>query len=123
MAEKNSENALGYAFTWLNSVLKEGKPMFGQMQLANFEGLDGKQPQELASAASAAETADKGLMGAPHYKPVFFCGVKFVRGVNYVFIAEKTQATNPPLRKLVIIEVNSFGGKYEMVKSQERDLF
>lgn len=120
MEEKKEK--LEYAFTWLTNVITEGKPMFGQIQLANFEGL-GKMPQDIASAASAAETSDSGMTGAPHYKPVFFCGVRLVHGVNYVFIAEKTQAVNPPLRKLVIIEVNCFNGKYEMVKSLERELF
>ena len=46
---------------------------FGQLQLANFEGL-GKMEQDVASAASAIETSDEGLTGAPHYNPVlFFC--------------------------------------------------
>lgn len=116
-------DTLTYAFTWLSNNFKEGNNMFGQMELApEFEAL-GKMPQDVATAVSAVETADSGLAGAPHYKPVFFCGARVVRGVNYVFIAEKTQATNPPLRKLVIIEVNRFDGKYELVKSMERDLF
>ena len=95
--------------------------MFGQMQLANFEGL-GKTEQDVASAASAIETSDRGLTGAPHYRPVFFCGKRSVRGVNYVFLAEKTQAVNPPLRKLVRIECNCFEGKYEPVPSSELEL-
>lgn len=97
--------------------------MFGKMQFANFEGCLGKMEQDVASAASALETADSGMTGAPHYKPVFFCGRKPVRGVNYAFIAEKTQAINPPLHKLVAIEVNCFEGKYEVVKSSEIELY
>lgn len=115
-------DTLGYAFTWLSKSFKEGNNMFGQMQLADFEAV-GKMPQDVASAASALETSDKGLTGAPHYKPILFCGVRLVRGMNYAFIAEKTQSTNPPLRKLVISEVNYFNGKYELVKSLERELF
>ena len=111
---------LGYSFTWLT---KEGNSMFGKMQFANFEGTLGKMEQDVASAASALETSDKGMTGAPHYNPVFFCGVKPVRGVNYAFIAEKTQAINPPLHKLVAIEVNFFDGKYEVVKSSEIELY
>lgn len=94
---------------------------FGKLQLANFDGL-GKTEQDIASAASAIETSDNGLTGAPHYRPVFFCGTKLTRGVNYVFLAEKTQATNPYFRALVRIECNSFDGKYEMVPSSEIDL-
>lgn len=111
---------LGYSFTWLT---KEGNSMFGKMQFANFEGALGKMEQDVASAASALETSDRGMTGAPHYNPVFFCGRKPVRGVNYAFIAEKTQATNPPLHKLVAIEVNFFDGKYEVVKSSEIELY
>jgi len=107
---------LGYAFNWL------ANNMFGELQLANFDGCLGKQEQDIASAASAIETSDSGLVGAPHYVPVFFCGRRPVRGVNYVFVAVKTQATNPPLRKLVQVECNFFDGKYEMVKSMEKDL-
>ena len=93
---------------------------FGKLHLANFDGL-GRMEQDVASAASAIETSDNGLTGAPHYNPVFFCGTREVRGVNYVFIAEKTQATNPPLRELVKVECNFFDGKYELVKSMEKE--
>ncbi len=114
-------DTLGYAFTWLSKNFKEGNDMFGQLQLADFGEKD-KKPQDVASAESALETSDKGLTGAPHYKPLLFCGVRLVRGVNYAFIAEKTQAINPPLRKLVMIEINYFKGKYELVKSMEHEL-
>ena len=97
--------------------------MFGKIQFANFEGTLGKMEQDVASAASALETSDSGMAGAPHYNPVFFCGRKPVRGVNYCFVAEKTQAVNPPLHKLVGIEVNFFDGKYEVVKSSEIELW
>ena len=113
---------LGYAFTWLTNS-KEGNKMFGKIQFANFEGTLGKMEQNVASAASALETSDSGMTGAPHYNPVFFCGIKPVRGVNYCFVAEKTQAVNPPLHKLVGIEVNFFDGKYEVVKSSEIELW
>ena len=112
----------GYAFNWLTKSKEENIMKFGQMQLAKFEGL-GKMEQDVASAASALETADYGMTGAPHYNPVFFCGKKTVRGVNYAFIAEKTQATNPPLHQLVAIEVNFFDGQYEVVKSSEIELY
>ena len=111
----------GYSFTWLTNEQGE-KIMFGQLQLAKFKGL-GEMEQDVASAASALETSDSGMTGAPHYNPVFFCGRKPVHGVNYAFIADKTQATNPPLHKLVAIEVNFFDGKYEVVKSSEFELY
>ena len=110
---------LNYSFTWLT---EGGNNMFGQLQLASFEDCLGRMEQDIASAASAIETSDAGLVGAPHYTPVFFCGVRPVRGVNYVFLAVKTQATNPPLRKLVKVEINFFDGKYELVKSMEKEL-
>lgn len=96
--------------------------LFGQLQLANFEGTLGKMEQDVASAASAIETSDVGLTGAPHYVPVFFCGIREVRGVNYVFLAVKTQAVNPSVPKLVQVECNFFDGKYELVKSMEKEL-
>lgn len=115
---------VGYAFTWLKNNAQSGNTtmnMFGKLQLANFEGL-GKMEQDVASAASAIETSDNGLTGAPHYRPVFFCGIRVVHGINYAFFAEKTQATNPYLRALVRVECNCFDGKYELVPSSEIEL-
>lgn len=110
---------LDYAFNWL---AKGGNNLlFGQLQLAKFEGL-GKMEQDVASAASAIETSDVGLTGAPHYEPRYFCGKRPVRGVNYAFIARKTQAVNPSVEKLVRVEINFFDGKYELVPSMEIDL-
>ena len=94
---------------------------FGKIQLADFDGL-GKTEQDVASAASAIETSDAGKTGAPHYKPFLFYGKRIVHGVNYVFFAKKTQAINPPLRKIVRVECNCFDGKYEMVPSLEIEL-
>lgn len=94
--------------------------MFGKMQFANFDGALGKMEQDVASAASALETSDRGRTGAPHYVPFSFCARKPVRGVNYCFMAKKTQAVNPPLEQIVGIEVNYFDGEYEVVKSSER---
>ena len=110
---------LDYAFNWLAKGVNNMS--FGQLQLAKFEGL-GKMEQDIASAASAIETSDVGLTGAPHYTPVFFCGTRAVRGVNYVFLAVKTQAVNPSVPKLVQVECNFFDGKYELVKSMEKEL-
>ena len=107
---------LGYAFTWLT---KGENSMFGKIQFADFEGTLGKMEQDVASAASALETSDVGMTGAPHYVPFAFCGKKPVRGVNYCFMAKKTQAINPPLEQIVGIEINYFDGKYEVVKSSE----
>ena len=61
--------------------------MFGQIELAKFEGLT-KMPQEAAGAWSAAE----GLVGAS-FKPLVYVGKQVVRGVNHVFIAEQTLKT------------------------------
>ena len=109
---------LNYSFTWLT---EGGNNMFGQLQLAKFKGL-GEMEQDIASAASALETADSGMTGAPHYEPRYFCGRRPVRGVNYSFIAVKTQAVNPSVPKLVRVEINFFNGQYELVPSMEIDL-
>ena len=85
--------------------------MFGNIQLAEFEGLT-KFPQKAASAWSAVE----GLIGAT-YKPLLFVGTRTVRGTNYVFIAEETLITNPPERRLVLLEVNEFEGEFDVVES------
>lgn len=92
--------------------------MFGQIELAEFKAAT-SMPQGAASAWSAVETS--GLVGAS-YKPLLYVGKRVVRGINYVFIAEQTLITNPPVRKLVMLEVNEFGGVYTMVPSSIVDI-
>ena len=89
--------------------------LFGKIELAQFEELDEKcMTQKVASAWSAIKNPE--LVGAS-YKPLLYCGVKTVRGVNHVFIAEQTLITNPPVRHLVLMEVNEFGNHFELVPS------
>ena len=97
--------------------------MFGKIELAQFEGLT-KMPQKAASAWSGAgnELKTKGFVGAS-YKPLLYCGSKVVRGINHVFIAEQTLITNPPVRRLVIMEINEFNGVYEIVPSSIVGIF
>lgn len=89
--------------------------MFGQIELEKFEEINEKSmTQKVASAWSAAVTSE--LVGAS-YKPLLYVGKQQVRGVNYVFIAEQTLITNPIARHLVLLTVNEFGGKFELVPS------
>ena len=111
--EDNAERSarLGYAFTWLKNQSLEGTNMTGAIQLTDFTGI-GNQPQKVASAASAVETAE--LTGAS-YKPILFVGTQPVRGINYWFFAEQTLVTNPPQKHIVKLAVNEFQGKFEIV--------
>ena len=92
--------------------------MTGAIKFTDFAGI-GDQPQKIASAASAIETAE--LMGAS-YKPILYCGTQPVRGTNYWFIAEQTRITNPPKKALVTIAVNEFQGNFEVVNGSIHEI-
>ena len=94
--------------------------MFGKIQLAQFEGL-ANQPQKIASAASALESYSHEAVGAS-FKPILFCGVQEVKGMNYFFIAERTIPYSTPIRNLVLCAVNEFGGEYELVKESIKEI-
>ena len=92
--------------------------MLGQIELANFEGMElTKLPQR---AASAASVVNDGMTGAS-YKLLLYCGSQPVRGTNHWFLAEQTLVTATPERHLVKLAVNEFNGEYALVnKSIER---
>ena len=83
--------------------------MFGKIELENFVGLT-SMPQ----AAASAWTAVNGLLGAT-YKPLLYLGKQTVKGTDYFFIAEHTQVTNPPTRRVISMTIHGFNGKYELV--------
>lgn len=91
--------------------------MFGKMQLEQFTGLT-SMPQKAASAWSGAI---EGLVGAS-YKPLLYLGKQVVKGVDYFFIAEQTLITNPPIRRVVVLVINEFDGKYELITESIEDL-
>ena len=91
--------------------------MFGKIQLEQFVGLN-SMPQKAASAWSGAF---EGLVGAS-YKPLLYLGKQVVKGVDYFFIAEQTLITNPPIRRVVMLVINEFNGKYELVPESIEDL-
>lgn len=84
--------------------------MFGTFELEQFEGLT-KMPQEAASAWSAVEN----LVGCG-YKPLLYLGKQVARGTDYLFVAEQTFETSPPMRRVVNFTINEFQGKYELVE-------
>lgn len=86
--------------------------MFGKIQLENFTGLT-SMPQKAASAWSGAGL--EGLTGAS-YKPLLYCGTQIVKGVNHWFIAELTVPYSSEIRKMVLLAINEFEGKYSLVK-------
>ena len=83
--------------------------MFGTFQLEQFKGLT-EMPQEAASAWSAVEN----LIGCG-YKPLIYVGKQVGRGIDYVFVAEQTILSNPPVRRVVSFTVNCLNGNYELV--------
>lgn len=82
--------------------------MFGTFQLENFKACE--LNQEAASAWSAVENS----VGVG-YKPLLYVGKQVARGTDYLFIAEQTILSNPPVRRVVNFCVNYFDGKYELV--------
>ena len=89
--------------------------MLGKINLAEFKELTG-MPQKAASAWSGFE--ELGLVGAG-YKPLLYLGCQTVKGTNYFFIAEQTLMTNPPARKVVLLAINVFNGKFELSSVEE----
>lgn len=69
-----------------------------------------KMPQKAASAWSGALSE---LLGAK-YRPIAYVGNQVVKGINHVFIAEQTFTTANPVRHIVTVTINEFGGKYSM---------
>ncbi|MBR0061797.1 MAG: hypothetical protein IJP68_10010 [Selenomonadaceae bacterium] len=84
--------------------------MFGTFELEQFEGLT-KMPQGAASAWSAVEN----LVGVG-YVPILYLGKQVAKGVDYLFIAEQTFMTHPPVRRVVSFVINEFQGQYELVE-------
>ena len=84
--------------------------MFGTFQLENFKGLT-EMPQEAASAWSAVEN----LVGVG-YKPLLYLGKQVARGTDYLFVAEQTILSNPPVRRVINFTINYFNGQYELVE-------
>ena len=82
--------------------------MFGTFQLENFKACE--LPQDAASAWSAVEE----IVGCG-YKPLIYVGKQVGRGIDYVFVAEQTILSNPPVRRVVSFTVNCLNGNYELV--------
>ena len=85
--------------------------MFGKIQLEEFKGLTA-MPQKAASAWSSIMD---GLVGV-NYKPLVYCGAQVVKGLNYWFICEMNITYVKSERKIVLLAINEFEGKYELVK-------
>ena len=73
-----------------------------------------KLPQKVATAMSEIE--NPALVGAS-YKVLMYVGDQLVRGKNYWFIAEQTLTTRDFDKHLVLIAVNEFENKFEIVPS------
>ena len=86
--------------------------MFGKIKLEEFKGLT-EMPQKAASAWSGA--GFENLVGA-NYKPLIYCGSQVVKGINHWFIAELTVPYSSEIRKIVLLAINEFDGKYSLVK-------
>ena len=87
--------------------------MLGKIKF-NFITDLSKLPQKVASAMSEIESP--ALVGA-NYNPLMYVGDQLVRGTNYWFIAEQTLTTREFDKHLVLIAVNEFENKFEIVPS------
>ena len=72
-----------------------------------------KLPQKVATAMSEIENPE--VVGAS-YKAVMYVGEQLVRGMNYWFIAEQTLTTRDFEKHLVLIAVNEFENKFEIIR-------
>ena len=72
-----------------------------------------KLPQKVASAMSEIENPE--VVGAS-YKVLMYVGEQLVRGMNYWFIAEQTLTTRDFEKHLVLIAVNEFENKFEIIR-------
>lgn len=86
--------------------------MFGKIELENFTGLT-SMPQRAASAWDAVMNDLDGVS----YKPLLFCGTQIVKGTNYYFIAELNVSYAQIERRIVLLAINEFQGKYELINS------
>ena len=84
--------------------------MLGSVNLQPFAGIS-TMPQKAASAWSGALAE---LVGAV-YKPLIYLGDQQVKGTNYWFIAEVTVLGVQSTRKIVLLAINEFDGKYTIV--------
>ena len=83
--------------------------MFGTFQLEQFKACE--LTQEAASAWSAVEN----LVGAG-YKPLLYVGKQVAKGTDYVFVAEQTIMSNPPVRRVISFTINCINGNYDLVE-------
>ena len=72
-----------------------------------------KLPQKVASAMSEIENPE--VVGAG-YRVLMYVGDQLVRGTNYWFIAEQTLTTRDFEKHLVLIAVNEFENKFEIIR-------
>ena len=83
--------------------------MFGIFQLEQFKACE--LNQEAASAWSAVEN----LVGCG-YVPLLYVGKQVARGTDYVFVAEQTILSNPPVRRVISFTINCIDGNYSKEK-------
>ena len=81
---------------------------FGEIEI--LEQQECKLPQRAASAFSVTG----GLTGAS-YKAMAYLGPQGVKGNNYVYIAQQTLVLAQPERHIVLVTINEFDGKYNVV--------
>ena len=89
--------------------------MFGKIELAEFKELT-SMPQKAATAWAGFE--ELGLVGAG-YKPLLYLGSQVVKGTNHFFVAEQNLITNPPVRKVVLMAINEYNGKFELARVED----
>lgn len=84
--------------------------MFGTFQLQQFEECKLTPGSEEEKAWKAV----KELVGVG-YKCLLYVGNQVAKGSDYVFVAEQTFQTKPPIRRVVSFTVNCINGVYELV--------
>ena len=90
--------------------------MFGQMNLAQFQGLK-NMPQEAQSAWDAVfpttgDGSEEKLVGAG-YKPLLYLGDQLVDGTLHWFIAEQTIPYKYEIRHVIKMAILEKDGEYK----------
>ena len=91
--------------------------MFGQMNLAQFQGLK-NMPQEAQSAWDAVfpttdDSTEKKLVGMS-YKPLVYLGDQPVNGTLHWFIAEQTMPYKFEIRHVIKMAILEKDGEYKL---------
>ena len=88
--------------------------MFGHIIFDDFKPLTSKSDKLKACLDAITKWQDVFKDGT--YVPVYYVGCRVTHGVNYVFLCGHFTVAYPSISRLVLVEVNEYGGKFTVVE-------